>query len=300
MYYALLAAIADPVRKLSSVYTKLQSGAAGADRIFALMDWQPRVRNNRQFTWLPAHQSKIEFCDICFSYEPNRPILTNINLSFTHGEVIALVGRNGCGKSTLLNLLPRFNDPDHGSILVDGMDIRTVNLRGLRKQMAIVTQDTILFDDTIFNNIAYGQRRASREQVEKAARRAFAHEFIEKLPLGYDARVGELGRSLSGGEKQRIALARAILRDPRILILDEFTSQVDAESEAKIHQALKEFVRGRTTFLITHRLNTLEIADRIVVLERGRIEAVGKHAELLCTSPVYQSLHEAHVLRKAA
>jgi len=300
MYYALLASIADPARKLSSVYTKLQSGAAAADRIFAIMDLQPRVRTTSQGAWLASHAKEIEFRDICFSYEPNRPILTSINLSVKHGQVVAFVGRNGSGKSTLLGLLPRFNDPDHGSILIDGVDIRSVLLRSLRKQMAIVTQDTILFDDTIFANIAYGKRHASREQVEFAARKAFAHEFIETLPKGYDTRIGELGRALSGGEKQRIALARAILRDPKIMILDECTSQVDAESEVKIHQALQQFTRGRTTFLITHRLNTLEVADSIVVLERGRIEAVGMHAELLRTSRVYQSLHEANHLKKAA
>src|SRR5439155_8767564 len=183
---------------------------------------------------LEPHAKSIELRDICFSYEPERPILTNVNLKFEFGETIALVGRNGCGKTSMVGLLPRFYDPDHGTILIDGVDIRTINLRSLRKQMAVVTQDTVLFDDTIFNNIAYGHRRASRDQVEAAARRAFAHEIIEQLPKGYETRVGEAGRSLSGGEKQRIALARAILRDPRILILDEFTRLICAESEAKI------------------------------------------------------------------
>jgi len=223
-----------------------------------------------------------------------------VNLSFRFGETIALVGRNGCGKTSMVGLLPRFYDPDHGTIRIDGVDIRRINLRSLRKQMAVVTQDTVLFDDTIFNNIAYGHRRASREQVEDASRRAFAHEIIEKLSKGYDTRVGEAGAALSGGEKQRIALARAMLRNPRILILDEITSQIDAESEAKIHAALREFVKGRTTFVITHRLNTLEIADRIVVLESGRIEAIGTHAELLAKSPAYQRLHEAHSQRRVA
>jgi ATP-binding cassette subfamily B protein/subfamily B ATP-binding cassette protein MsbA len=300
MFYALLFAVADPVRKLSSVYTKLTQSAAAADRIFAFCDRQPRVQRNSQSPRLAPHGESIELRDICFSYEPERPILTNVNLNFHFGETIALVGRNGCGKTSMVGLLPRFYDPDHGTILIDGVDIRTINLRSLRKQMAVVTQDTVLFDDTIFNNIAYGHRRASREQVEAASRRAFAHEVIEKLPRGYDTRVGEAGRSLSGGEKQRIALARAILRDPRILILDEFTSQIDAESEAKIHAALREFVKGRTTFIITHRLSALEIVDRIVVLERGRIEAVGTHAELLAHSPAYQRLHEAHAQRRAA
>ena len=300
MYYALLGAVADPIRKLSSVFTKIQAGAAAADRIFALIDRQPRVLRNNQSPRLALHEKSITFRNICFSYEAERPILTNVNLEFRFGETIALVGRNGCGKTTMLGLLPRFYDPDHGSILIDGADIRSVNLRSLRKQIAVVTQETVLFDDTIYNNIAYGNRRASREQVEEAAQKAYAHEIIEKLPLGYDSRIGEAGRTLSGGEKQRLALARAIVRDPRILILDEFTSQIDAESEAKIHLALREFMRGRTTFVITHRLNTLEIADRIVVLEDGRIEAVGTHSELLCSSPAYQRLREAHFQRRAA
>lgn len=300
MYYALLFAVADPVRKLSSVYTKLHQSAAAADRVFAFCDRQPRVQRNSQSPRLAPHEQSIELRDVCFSYEPERPILTSINLSFKFGETIGLVGRNGCGKTSMVGLLPRFYDPDHGAILIDGVDIRTINLRSLRKQMAVVTQDTILFDDTIFNNISYGHRRASREQVESAARRAFADEVIEKLPKGYETRVGEAGRSLSGGEKQRIALARAILRDPRILILDEFTSQIDAESEAKIQEALREFVKGRTTLVITHRMSTLQIADRIVVLEGGRIEAVGTHAELLANSTAYQRLHEAYSQRRAA
>jgi subfamily B ATP-binding cassette protein MsbA len=292
--YAFLAAIADPVRKLSSVYTRLQSGWAAADRIFFVMDKQPRVRGNSEGPRLRRHHKAVEFKDVCFSYGPDRPVLTNINLEVKAGEVIAVVGKNGCGKSTLLGLLPRFYDPVHGSVLIDGLDVRTVNLRSLRGQISVVTQDHILFDDTIYNNIAYGNRRARQEDVEAAAKQAFAHDFIVRLPGGYATTLGEAGSKISGGEKQRVALARAILRDPSILILDEFTSQTDAESELKIHRALREFMRGRTTFVITHRLNTLEIADRIVVLDGGRIAAVGTHAELLATCAVYQRLHEAH------
>jgi ATP-binding cassette subfamily B protein/subfamily B ATP-binding cassette protein MsbA len=291
--YAFLAAIADPVRKLSSVYTRIQSGAAAADRIFHFVDRQPRVRGNSTGHRLTRHATAIEFRDICFSYEPGRPILTNVHLRVRFGETIALVGKNGCGKTTLVGLIPRFYDPDHGSILVDGHDIRTVHLRSLRQQVGIVTQETILFDDTIYNNIAYGNRRARREDVEAAAQQAFAHEFITQLSKGYQTRIGEAGAKLSGGQKQRLALARAILRDPSILILDEFTSQTDAESEALIHRTLREFIRNRTTFVITHRLNTLEIADRIAVVEGGRIEAVGTHQELMQSCASYQRLHEA-------
>ena len=292
--YVLLAAIADPVRKLSSVYTRLQSGWAAADRIFAVLDRHPRVHSNSEGPRLGRLSSSIVFRDVCFSYDPNRPTLTNINLEVKAGEIIALVGKNGCGKTTLLGLLPRFYDPDHGAVLLDGLDVRSVNLRSLRSQISMVTQETILFDDTIYNNIAYGNRRAGREAVEEAARRAFAHDFIAKLPKGYDTQLGEAGSKMSGGEKQRICLARAILRDPSILILDEFTNQTDTESEVKIHKTLREFMRGRTTFIITHRLNTLEIADRIVVLDGGRIAAVGTHKELLADCAIYQRLQEAH------
>jgi ATP-binding cassette subfamily B protein/subfamily B ATP-binding cassette protein MsbA len=299
--YVLLAAIADPVRKLSNVYTRLQSGAAAADRIFNFFDLRPRVEANAQGPRLPDHLGSIEFRDICFSYAtPRQPALTNINLFVRHGETIALVGKNGSGKSTLVGLLPRFYDPDHGTVLIDGRDIREASLRSLRQQIGVVTQNTILFDDTIYNNIAYGNRMASREDVEAAAQKVFLHEFIEQLPEGYETRVGEGGASLSGGQAQRISLARAILRDPRILILDECTSQTDTVSESDIHRVLREFMRGRTTFVITHRLNTLEIANRIVVLENGRVEAVGSHAELLAGCKVYQILHEAHFQRMVA
>jgi ATP-binding cassette subfamily B protein/subfamily B ATP-binding cassette protein MsbA len=301
LLYGQLAAIADPVRKLSSVYTRIQSGAAAADRIFGCLDLRPRVQPNTNGPRLAAHSDHIEFRDVCFSYEPGRTVLSHIHLRVPFGETIALVGKNGCGKTTLLGLLPRFYDPDHGSVIVDGRDVRHVHLRSLRQQIGVVTQDTILFDESIYNNVAYGSPRGvGPEEVEAATKQAFAHDFIVKLPQGYQTRVGEAGARLSGGQRQRIALARAILRDPRILILDEFTSQSDAESEALIHRALKEFMRDRTTFVITHRLNTLEIADRIVVVDNGRIEAVGSHTELLRSCQVYQRLHDAQFQRLCA
>jgi ATP-binding cassette subfamily B protein/subfamily B ATP-binding cassette protein MsbA len=298
--YAQLAAIADPVRKLSSVYSKIQSAAAAADRIFAFMDREPRVRRNANGPRLGRHGRKIEYRNVCFSYIPGQPTLSNIRLEFQFGERIALVGRNGSGKSTLVGLLSRFHDPDHGSVFIDGVDIRQVNIRSLRQQIGLVTQDTILFDDTIANNIAYGKRHAPIAEVEAAAKKAYAHEFIVRTRHGYQTRIGEMGTTLSGGQRQRIALARAILRDPSILILDEATSAADVESETLIHQALLEFTRNRTTFIITHRLTTLEIANRIVVLDGGRVEAVGTHEELLRSCGTYQRLHEMQFQRQVA
>lgn len=298
--YTLLVAIADPVRKLSNVYNKMQSAAAAADRIFDSLDRPVSISRNVQGPRLPRHRQHIVFRDVCFSYRRGEPILSHIQLEVPFGETVALVGKNGCGKSTLMGLLTRFHDPDHGVILIDGYDIRTVNLRSLRQQIGLVTQETILFDDSIFNNIAYGQRQATPAQVEEAARRAYAHEFITRLPHGYQTRIGEMGATLSGGQRQRLCLARAILRDPTILILDEATSAADLESEALIHRALKEFTRQRTTFLITHRLSMVEIVDRIAVLDQGRIAAVGTHDQLLQSCVIYQRLHEAHLQRRAA
>ena len=291
--YMFLATIADPVRKLSSVYTKMQSGMAAADRIYALHDRVPSILPNADGPRLAAFAQSIEFRNVCFSYHPGQSVLNDVNLTVLAGETVAFVGPNGCGKSTLLGLLPRFYDPDHGSVLLDGVPLHVANLRSLRKQLGVVTQDTILFDDTIANNIAYGKPGATPEEVEAAAKKAHAHEFIITLTAGYQTRTGDMAASkLSGGQKQRIALARAILRDPRILILDEFTSQIDGESETKIHEALREFVVGRTTFLITHRRSTLELASRIVVMEEGRIQAVGTHPELLLNSPTYRRLYD--------
>ena len=305
--YVLLAAIADPVRKLSSVFTKIQAGGAAADRIFECLDREPRIVGNSDGPRLARseegqleappvrgilHPPLIEFRDVCFSYDPGRPILSHMSFKVHRGETIAIVGGNGSGKSTLLSLLPRFRDPDHGSVMILGHDLRSINLRSLRHNLGLVSQDIVLFDDTIHGNIAYGARGATREQVEQAATRAFAHDFITRLAQGYDTPVGECGGKLSGGQKQRICLARAILRDPAILLLDEFTSQTDAESETLIHRAMADFVRGRTTFMITHRMHTLEMASRIMVLDHGHIVAFGTEEELLRVCPVFQRLSE--------
>jgi ATP-binding cassette subfamily B protein/subfamily B ATP-binding cassette protein MsbA len=298
-FYALLAAIADPVRKLSSVYTRIQSAFAAANRIFAYMDREPRIHAGSEGLILERHHREIEFRNVCFSYKPSDPVLAGVSLTVQHGETVALVGKNGCGKTTLLNLLARFYDPDHGTVLIDGRDIRTVNLRSLRRQIGIVTQDTFLFDTTIAKNIAYGRPHTTQEQIEAAARQAHAHDIIMGLEHGYETLVGEAGHSLSGGERQRIALARAFLINPSILLLDEFTSQTDTVAEMEVHRILQEFRQGRTMFVITHRLNTLEIADRIIVLDDGRIAASGTHTELLRSCSLYQRLYEAQARRLA-
>jgi len=298
--YALLAAIADPVRKLSSVFTKIQSGAAASDRVFSYMDRESRITSASTSDILERHKKSIEFRNICFSYEAGHPILTGVNLNVEHGQIIAIVGKNGCGKSTLLNLLPRFYDPDHGTVAIDGQDVREINLRSLRRQVGIVTQETFLFADTIRNNIAFGRPRSTFEQIEAAGKKAQAHEFIMRMPQGYDTKLGEGGLKISVGQRQKLCLARAILADPSILLLDEFTSAADAESEMEIHRVLREFMKGRTCFVITHRLNTLEIADRIVVIDGGKVAAEGSHADLMRVCPLYERLYEAHFQRRAA
>ena len=295
-FYVFLAAIADPVRKLSSVYAKLQGAEAASARIFEVYDREPTVMGNPNGPRLTVVAKRIEFRHVCFSYNPaaDDPTLDDICFTVYAGETVAVVGSNGCGKTTLLALLPRFFDPGSGAVLIDGVNLRTAHLRSLRKLTGVVTQDTQLFDDTVFANIAYGKPGATREEVIEAAKKARAHEFIEKKPAGYDALMGVSGSNFSGGERQKIALARAILRDPRILILDEFTSAADPHSEADIHAAIKEFVKGRTTFLITHKLHTVpEIADRVVMMEAGKVLDIGTHIELLARCDPYRRLFES-------
>jgi subfamily B ATP-binding cassette protein MsbA len=297
--YTMLAAASDPIRKLANVHSKIQRAAAAADRICALMDRRPKVSENKLAKALPRHRHGVEFDQVVFGYVAAAPVLNQISLTVRHGESIALVGPNGCGKTTLMNLLPRFWDVDCGAIRIDGVDVREVQLRSLRSQIGMVIQETILFQDSIANNIAYGFPHARRAVVE-AAERAYAHQFIMALPQGYDTVIGERGHGLSGGQRQRIALARAMLRDPAILILDEATSAVDIQDEVLIRKAIEEFAKNRTTFLISHSLASIQVADRIVLIDRGRIEAVGTDLELKRTSALYRRLHEIHYHRDTA
>jgi subfamily B ATP-binding cassette protein MsbA len=298
--YALLAGVSDPIRKLANVHSKIQRAAAASDRICALMDRRPEVHDKQDAARLPRHQFAIEFDSVGFGYNGSKQVLRDIDLKVRHGETIALVGPNGCGKSTLMNLLPRFWDVQSGAIRIDGHDLKDVQLRSLRGQIGMVLQETTLFNDTVANNIAYGNRHMSRQAIIEASKRSYAHQFIMQMPEGYDTMLGEHGVGLSGGQRQRLAIARAMLRDPAILILDEATSAVDIQDEALIRKAIEEFVRGRTTFLITHSLGSLQIADRVVLMNDGRIEAVGTEAELRRSSALFRRLYEIHFQRESA
>lgn len=293
-FYALIAGMSDPLRKVFSVYGRVQRGVAAADRVFHCLDKVSKVTSKPGAPVMAAHSRSIEFRNVTFGYDATRPVLRNVNLKVKFGETIAIVGATGCGKTSLINLLPRFYDPIEGQVLIDGVDVRDLSLRSLRRRIGIVAQHTVLFADSVFNNIAYGNRHADARKVREAAQSAYAHRFIEELPQGYETQLAENGTSLSGGQRQRIALARAILRDPSILILDEATSSLDVESESLIHKALRTFTLGRTTFVVTHRLGALDMADRIVVVDDGQIEAIGTHQELMAKSDTYRRLYEVH------
>ena len=291
----LLFKLYDPIRKFAYFYNSFQQAMGASLSIFAFFDAKDDVKERPHAAAMPRFTNSIRFDNVGFAYSTEKgesQILHNVDLDVFAGELLALVGPSGAGKSTLVNLIPRFFDVTSGRILIDGRDIREMTLGSLRRQVAQVTQETILFNDTVRNNIAYGQPDVKNELVEHAARAALAHDFIMKMPQGYATVIGEKGFRLSGGEKQRLAIARAILKDAPILILDEATSALDAESESLVQAALSNLMQGRTTLVIAHRLGTIRRANRIAVLEGGRITAIGPHEELLTTSPTYQRLYQ--------
>jgi ATP-binding cassette subfamily B protein/subfamily B ATP-binding cassette protein MsbA len=301
VYYAFLVGVSDPARKLSRVFTKIQGSLAAADRVYELLDTDPQVKDPEHPQPLGAGRERIVFDDVSFQYSEDNPVLRRINLTIDSGESLAIVGPNGCGKSTLINLMLRFYDPAEGAIRIGDIDLRDVLQHDLRGRIGLVTQDTMLFDDTVMNNIRFGSMDASDDDVIEAAKKAHAHQFIESvLAHGYHTSVGHGGNRLSGGQRQRIALARAILRDPDILVLDEATSQIDPESEQAIHQALKGFIRGRTTIMITHRMSTLDLADRILVMDAGQVVGLGNHEELVARCTTYRQFRQSSEIRKSA
>ena len=292
-FFALLAGVSDPFRKLADVYGELQKGAAAAERIFKLIDTEPTVPIPKQPRRITGPLQTVRFEHVHFGYLPEAPVLRDINLEIERGEIVALIGPNGCGKSTLTQLIGRFYDPEQGRVLWNEIDLRELRKSQLRRRISFVSQHAMLFNDTVLENVRYGLEGATDDDVLQATQRAGAHHFItHKLAAGYETRVGPNGYALSGGQRQRLSLARAILRDPELLILDEATSQIDVESERGIRQALLEFCQDRTAILITHRPETLELASRIVLMDGGRILAQGSHLELLATSPIYRRFHQ--------
>ncbi len=292
-FYGALAGVSDPARRLSEVFSRLQRAAAASDRIYEMYDREPKITDPAKPRKIGRHHRELSFEGVSFRYSESQPVLDKVDLHISFGETLAIVGANGCGKSTLANLIPRFYDPNEGTVRIDGIDLRDLRMRDLRSQIGLVNQETLLFDDTVLNNIRYGCPWATRQQAIEAAKQAHAHKFIEtKLEDGYDTLVGQGGCRLSGGQRQRVALARAILRDPAILILDEATSQVDIESEQLIHKVLEQFTRNRTTFIITHRLATLALADRVAVMDAGRIVDLGTHEQLISRCDIYRRLHQ--------
>jgi subfamily B ATP-binding cassette protein MsbA len=296
-FLAALLMLYSPLKSLSGVHNTIQEGLAAAHRIFGLLDLEPAIKDRPDARELPPLTRDIAYDRVTFAYD-DRPVLEDINLTVRKGEMVALVGPSGAGKSTLLNLLPRFYEVSQGTVLIDGMDIRDATLTSLRFQVGVVTQQTILFNNSVRFNVAYGRPEATEDEIIDALKAANAFDYAMALPLGLDTVVGEKGVRLSGGEQQRLAIARALLKDPPILILDEATSSLDSEAERMVQQALDRLIVGRTTLVIAHRLSTVRNADRIVVMEAGRIVEIGTHAELLRKGGLYQRLYEMQFARE--
>lgn len=280
-----------PINRISDMNTILNNSLAAIDRVFEVFDIEPDVQEKPNAQRLNDIEGSVTFENVTFGYDADEPVLRDIDLHVEKGEVVALVGASGAGKSTIVQLVPRFFDPQEGRVLIDGVDVRDVKLRSLRSQIGMVAQETLLFSGTLRENLLYGKPNATDEELSAAVRAAYVDEFVQKMPRGYDTILGERGARLSGGQKQRIAIARAFLTDPRILILDEATSALDSESEELIQQALVELMRGRTNIVIAHRLSTILGADRIAVMEQGRIVDIGSHKELLYRNAQYAKLY---------
>ena len=291
LFYAFLIGVSDPMRKMGDVYTMIQGGIVAADRVFPMIDQVPAITDPAKPVAVPPKPIKITFDNITFGYDKRNPVVHDVSFEVPAGSSLGIVGANGCGKSSLINLLPRFFDPQQGAIKFNDVNINDFTLKDLRKTIGYVTQQTMLFNDTIMNNIRYGTPDASEDEVIHAARQAHAHKFImSNHRKGYRATTGEHGGKLSGGQRQRLSLARAILKNPPVLLLDEATSQIDPESEKLIHKTLAEFIKNRTTILITHRLSTLDLVDQIMVMEQGRILDIGTHEELMQRCKMYSRL----------
>jgi subfamily B ATP-binding cassette protein MsbA len=290
-FLANIAFMYDPIRRLNKVNLILQQSLAAGQRVQAIMEVPNEIRDRPGARPFAGFQDQLRYEGVSFAYE-REPVLKGVDLTIRRGEIVALVGPSGGGKSTLVNLLPRFFDPDQGRLTLDGVDIRDVALQDLRRQIGLVTQETVLFNDTVRNNIAYGRSDLPLDRVREAAAAAYADDFVSRLPLGYDTLIGEGGLRLSGGQRQRLAIARALLKDAPILILDEATSQLDSESEALVQKALMNLMQGRTTLVIAHRLSTVQKATRIVVLEAGRVVEEGSHQELVRRGGLYRRLYD--------
>lgn len=292
--------ISNPIKRLSRVIGNIQKALAAAQRVFDVLDLPETIKDAENAKLLPPAKGQVSFKNVSFSYNPGEQVISNISFDVKPGQMIAFVGPSGAGKSTIASLLPRFYDVDKGSITIDGEDLRGVTLDSLREQVGIVPQETVLFNGTVYDNILYGRLDATKEEVEAAAKAANAHNFIMELPQGYETRLGDRGMNISGGQRQRISIARAILKNPQILILDEATSALDTESERVVQEALDRLMVGRTSFVIAHRLSTIKNADRIMVLEKGQLVEQGTHDELMEMNGLYAHLYQIQYRSKEA
>jgi subfamily B ATP-binding cassette protein MsbA len=297
-FLVLMFALGRPIKSLSIVHIKAQRALAAADRIFEVLDTEPDVQDRAGARVLEDHAGSIVFDRVWFRYDRGPDVLKDINLEVQRGHVLAVVGPSGAGKSTLLDLIPRFHDPTQGQVRIDGADLRDLTIASVRARMGIVTQDVILFNDSVYRNIGYGSDRVDPEAIEHAARMANAHEFIQELPEGYATRVGQRGVRLSGGQRQRLAIARALLKDPDILIFDEATSSLDTEAELLVQEAIDRLMENRTVFVVAHRLSTIQHADRIVVIDGGALVEEGTHADLYGQDGLYRYLYDLQFNKK--